>query len=169
MDDHGDRSMGARRREWAKRRRSLVLVTTLLVACTGTELATGPTHEEEVSVDNTLPPVGTVIAQDSIDIVLNPQLTGTNFVVGRQFTGSLPSGLASTAGRQLVLVVRDLSNPDVVCEPGLFNVTCASMVVIDGLGNPGRKPGRLSLSMSTGLATFFIRENFTLDLEPPGF
>ena len=152
-----------------RRRSSLLLATIMLVACSGSELATGPAPEEEVSGDGTPPPVGAVIAQDSIDIVINPDLIGTDFVFGRRFTGSLPNSLASTAGRQLVLVVRDLSNPDVICEPGLFNLTCASMVVIDGLGNPGRKPGRLSLSMSTGLATFFIREKFTLDVEPPGF
>jgi hypothetical protein len=43
------------------------------------------------------------------------------------------------------------------------------MVVIDDTGGLGRRPGRLSLSMSTGPVTFFIRENFTLDQEPPGF
>jgi hypothetical protein len=109
------------------------------------------------------------MAQDSIDIVVDPELVGTDFVVGRAFAGFLPTDLTSTAGQQLVLVVRDLSNPDVVCDPGLFNITCASMVVIDSIGGRGRRPGRLSLSMSTGPVTFFIRENFTLDQEPPGF
>ena len=140
----------------------------MLIACGGTELATGPTQEEEGG-DNAPPPVGTIIAQDSIDIAVDPELTGTDFVVGRRFRGSLPSGIPSTAGRRLVLVVRDLSNPDVVCEPGLFNVTCASMVVIDGLGSLGRRPGRLSLSMSSGPVTLFIRENFKLDPAPPPF
>ena len=141
----------------------------MLVACSGSELVTDPGVEEEISGDGTPPPVGAVIAQDSIDVVINSELVGTDFVVGRRFTGLLPTDLGSTAGRQLVLVVRDLSNPDVVCEPGLFNITCASMVVIDGVGGLGRRPGRLSLSMSTGPVTFFIRENFTLDQEPPGF
>ncbi len=115
------------------------------------------------------PPAGIVIARDSIDIDGDSNISGTDFVVGRQFTGSLPSSLQSTSGRQLVLVVRDLSNPDVVCDPGLLNITCASMVVIDGLGDLGRRPGRVSVSTSAGPATFFVRENFTLDLEPPGF
>ena len=151
----------------ASGRLSVLLATVVLVACGGTEPPTSPVQEE--SGDDTLPPVGTVIAQDSIDIEINPDLTGTDFVAGRQFVGSLPGSLPSTVGRQLVLVVRDLSNPDVVCDPGLFNVTCASMVVIDGLDELGRRPGRLSLSLSTGPVTLFIREDFTLDPEPPGF
>ncbi len=141
----------------------------MLVACSGSELATGPAPEEEVSGDGTPPPVGAVIAQDSIDVVINSELVGTDFVVGRRFTGLLPTDLGSTAGRQLVLVVRDRSNPDVVCDPGLFNITCASMVVIDSVGGLGRRPGRLSLTTSTGPLTLFIRENFTLDPEPPEF
>ena len=78
--------------------RALRLATTLLIACGGTELATGPTQEEEGG-DNAPPPVGTIIAQDSIDIAVDPELTGTDFVVGRRFRGSLPSGIPSTAGR----------------------------------------------------------------------
>ena len=107
------------------RRGSWLLATIMLVACSGSELVTDPGVEEEISGDGTPPPVGAVIAQDSIDVVINSELVGTDFVVGRRFTGLLPTDLGSTAGRQLVLVVRDLSNPDVVCDPGLFNITCA--------------------------------------------
>ena len=105
--------MGAGRRDWAGRQPWFALAGILFVACQGTASPTSAHPEEVDGGDLPSPPAGIVIARDSIDIDGDSNISGTDFVVGREFTGSLPSSLQSTSGRQLVLVVRDLSNPDV--------------------------------------------------------
>ena len=90
-------------------------------------------------------------------------------LVAREKLGTVPAGLVPAAGKVLVLSVRDLANPDLVCGGGNWSDTCASMVVLEQPGiDPGRRPGRVELSLLTGRRTWYPQaDTVTLAEAPP--
>ena len=134
------------------RNTSWALVTALAVlpAC-GSDPASvveeePPEEEEQEEPRPTL--VGTVIASGAFDIVpvATADVTDPNFLIARSFEASLPFSLGPTAGKLLVLSVREVRNA-LACPPlVVFTTECGTMVVLEQDGpEPGRRPGRLTV------------------------
>ena len=120
------------------------------------------TMEEEPEPRPTL--VGTVIASGAFDItpVPIPSVVDPNFLIARRFEANLPASLEPTAGKLLVLSVREVRNA-LACPRLIFFITdCATMVVLEQDGpEPGRRPGRLTVSVPDPV-TFYPWGNFEL-------
>ncbi len=109
------------------------------------------------------PLTGLVIASDTIDIapVPVPTIGDPDFLVARQFTGVLPTDLPPTAGKLLVLSVREVLAA-LPCPSANFVTECATMVVLEQDGPvPGRRPGRLTVS-GPDPVTYYPWGNFVL-------
>ena len=117
------------------------------------------------------PPPTNIIAADSFDVIPAGAVDFSDpaFLVAREKLGTVPAGLVPAAGKVLVLSVRDLANPDLVCGGGNWSDTCASMVVLEQPGiDPGRRPGRVELSLLTGRRTWYPQaDTVTLAEAPP--
>ena len=132
---------------------AVTLMTLQFAACGGSELPMGP---GEVVVRP--PPdvvTGTVIAADSFVV----PATQVDFTVQLYSTsGELIPSIGPSAGRTLVLSLRDQSRPDIVCVGGIFDTNCALLVVFPELGS-------LSLQLASGRRLWHLQSNFTLDEE----
>ncbi len=118
------------------------------------------------------PPTPTnIIAADSFDVIPVDAVvfSDPNFLVAREKLGTVPQGLVPSNGKMLVLSVRDLTNPNLICGAGSWSPTCASMVVLEQEGvEPGRRPGRLELSTTRGRRTWYPQaDTITLAEAPP--
>jgi hypothetical protein len=154
---------------------SVTVVTLLILGCGGgsdpTEVVTPPTP-----VDNTpLPPAPAtnIIAADSFDVIPAEAVDFNDpaFLVAREALGTVPAGLVAASGKVLVLSVRDLANPDLLCGGGSWSDACSSMVVLEQEGiEPGRRPGRVELSLLGGRKTWYPQaDTVTLgEALPPG-
>lgn len=109
-----------------------------------------------------------VLASGQVDLphtTTGPGSPEFNFPVTRMHT--LPLGLGSTAGARLVVSLRDISQPDQLCDPndpsgGLFD-GCATI----DWPFPGRRGINLvELELSTGIETFHLRMNDELSDTP---
>jgi hypothetical protein len=127
------------------------------VACGGETVA-------EPELVTTPPPelrTGLVIAADTFTV----PATDVNFTVS-QFPngGDLLADIGVSAGKFLVLSVRDQSRPGQDCIGSLFETACASIVVAEN-----RLPGRVVVVLESGRRTYHLQSNFTLDEVPePG-
>ena len=113
---------------------------------------------------------GTVIASDSFDVipVQTADLSNPAFLVTHPWFEMFQTSMGDTAGRLLVLSVRDLSRPSAICGPGDFTDDCAIMVVLErSVAEPGRRPGRLKVETQSGQITLFPWPDFRLQETPP--
>jgi hypothetical protein len=121
-----------------------------------------PEEEEQEEPRPTL--VGTVIASGAYDIVpvATADVTDPNFLIARRFEASLPFNLGPSAGKLLVLSVREVRNA-LECSPEVvFTTECGTMVVLEQDGpEPGRRPGRLTVSVPEPV-TFYPWGDFVL-------
>lgn len=147
-----------------QRRQSGTLLRTLLPAL----MVLGACGDDPVAVviDDEEPRptlVGTVIASGAFDVtpVPIPTIGDPNFLIAHRFVGSLPANLDTTAGKLLVLSVREVLNA-LPCPTVIFITECATMVVLE-LDGPelGRRPGRLTVSMPDPV-TFYPWGDFEL-------
>ena len=142
-------TMPSRRRANMRPILSIAVLVVLAFGCGG---GSDPTTVNTPSIDDdsALPPPPTnIIAADSFDVipVESVVFSDPNFLVERATLGVVPQGLVPSNGKLLVLSVRDLTDPDLICGPGSWSPTCASMVVLEREGaEPGRRPGRIELS-----------------------
>ncbi len=114
---------------------------------------------------------GTVIAADSFDVVpvAVADIADPEFLVVREHKGGFPHTRNTAAGKVLVLSVRDLSRPEAVCSNATFSEECASMVVLERSEGIGRRPGRISLSLTSGSLVLFPQLGSALaNIPPPG-
>ena len=106
------------------------------------------------------PPVlsGRVLAADSFAV----PATGTNFRVDRYTSGStLPADIGPTAGKLLVLSVRDISRPDIECTGGIGGSNCAIIVAL-----PTRDEGFVSVQSESARTKYFIHSSYRLEIDP---
>ena len=139
---------------------ALFTVFVVLAACAG-DPATVTTDVEKAEPKPAL--VGTLIASGAFDItpVPVPTIGDPDFLIARRFEGDLPASLDSTAGKLLVLSVREVLDA-LECPTAIFITECATMVVLEQDGpEPGRRPGRLTVSMPDA-ATFYPWGSFEL-------
>ena len=121
-------------------------------------------QEEEVQDEPRPTLVGIVIASGAFDIVpvAVADNTDPDFLIARSFEASLPLSLDPTAGKLLVLSVREVRNALKCPKLAFFIRDCATMVVLEQDGpEPGRRPGRLTVSLSDPV-TFYLWGNFEL-------
>lgn len=66
------------------------------------------------------PPPTNIIAADSFDVIPVDAVvfSDPNFLVERAKLGTVPQGLVPSNGKLLVLSVRDLTDPDLICGGG---------------------------------------------------
>ena len=124
----------------------LLTVLVVLAACGG-DPVTVTTNAEKAEPKPAL--VGTVIASGAFDItpVPVPTIGDPDFLIARRFEGNLSANLAPTAGKLLVLSVREVLDA-LECPTAIFITECATMVVLEQDGpEPGRRPGRLTVSL----------------------
>ena len=106
------------------------------------------------------PPVlsGRVLAADSF---LVPATT-TNFTVDRYSSGgTLLADVGPTAGKLLVLSVRDISRPDIACTGGIGGSNCAIIVAL-----PSRDEGFVSVQSESDRTNYFLHSSYRLELDP---
>jgi len=153
---------------------SVVVLTVLVFGCGGGSDPTTvntPSPQTDDTPPPPPPPPTNIIAADSFDVIPAEAVvfSDPNFLVAREALGTVPAGLVSGAGKVLVLSVRDLTNPDLVCGGGSWSDACASMVVLEQEGiDPGRRPGRVELSLLSGRKTWYPQaDTVTLAEAPP--
>lgn len=99
-----------------------------------------------------------------VDATLNP--SNQNILV----RGTIPDGLEATAGRELIVTLRDASRPDRVCPVDGLGGLDEGCVVVDWpamLPDPRPYPNRLTLDASQGSrVTLHLRRSGTLAAEP---
>jgi hypothetical protein len=106
------------------------------------------------------PPVltGTVLAVDSFFV----PATQTNFTVDQYSSGgTLPPDVGPTAGKLLILSVRDISRPDIVCTGGIGGSNCAIIVAL-----PTRDEGFVSVQSESGRTPYFLHSTYRLEIDP---
>ena len=117
------------------------------------------------------PPTTNIIATDSFQVIPVEVRVfgGPNFPVEFSKRGAMPQGLVPSDGKLLVLSVKDLNDPNLICGTGNWGSTCASMILIEQEGlEPGRLPGRLELSTTGGRKIWFPQaDTLTLAEAPP--
>jgi len=120
----------------------------------------GAAPMEPQLVTTTPPPAltGRVLVADSFFI----PATETNFRVDRYSSGgTLPADVGPTAGKLLVLSVKDISRPDVECTGGIGGSNCAIIVAL-----PTRDEGFVSVQSASGRTNYFIHSSYRLELDP---
>ena len=131
----------------------VTLLALLLGGCGGEELLTEPAELVETKPPDLL--TGTVIAADSFVV----QAAENDFTIELYSnSGPLIPSIPPSAGRLLVLSLKDQSRPDIVCVGGVFDSNCALLVVM-----PNR--GTLSVQLASGRQMWHLQSNFTLDEE----
>ena len=155
---------------------SVVVLALLASGCGGgsdpTTVNTPPPIVDD-SPPSPPPPPTNIIAADSFDVVPSGSVdfSDPNFLVAREKLGTVPEGLVPGNGKLLVLAVRDLNNPELICGGGSWSDTCASMVVLEREGiEPGRRPGRVELSTMNGRKTWYPQADTVslAEVPPPG-
>lgn len=112
------------------------------------------------------PLVGTVIASGAFDItpVPLPTIDDPDFLMARRLEGNFAANLAPTAGKLLVLSLREVLDA-LECPTFVLITECATMVVLEQDGpEPGRRPGRLTVSLPDPV-TFYPSASFDLGRE----
>ena len=151
---------------------STAVLVLLAFACGGGSDPTTVNPPPTIADDPPPPPPPTnIIAADSFDVIPAEAVVfdDPNFLVEREKLGAIPQGLVPSNGKMLVLSVRDLTDPDLICGAGSWSPTCASIVVLEQEGvEPGRRPGRLELSTTRGRRTWYPQaDTITLAEAPP--
>ncbi len=87
---------------------------------------------------------------------------------------SVPADIGPTAGRRLVLTLRDASRPSQECSQQHPLSGCATVDWSDDPSRPNVPPdgvfdNRLVLELETGVVTLFLREDGELATEPEPF
>jgi hypothetical protein len=106
------------------------------------------------------PPVlsGRVLAADSFAV----PATTTNFTVDPYSSGgTLPADVGPTAGKLLVLSVRDISRPDIECTGGIGGSNCGIIVAL-----PSRDEGFVSVQSESARRSFFLHSSYRLEPDP---
>jgi len=106
------------------------------------------------------PPVltGRVLAADSFFV----PATQTNFTVDRYNSGgTLPPDVGPTAGKLLILSVRDISRPDIVCTGGIGGSNCAIIVAL-----PSRDEGFVSVQSESARTQYYLHSTYRLEIDP---
>ena len=134
---------------------AFVLLATSFAAC-GED---GSMMEPEL-VTAPPPPVlsGRVLAADSFAV----PATTVNFTVDPYSSGgTLPADVGPTAGKVLVLSVRDISRPDIVCTGGIGGSNCAIIVAL-----PSRDEGFVSVQTESARTNYYLHSSYRLELNP---
>ena len=149
---------------------SIAVLVLLAVGCGG---GSDPTAADTPPIDDdpAPPPATNIIAADSFQVIpVEVRVFGDpNFLVDFWKRGAVPQGLVPSDGKLLVLSVKDLNDPNLICGTGNWGSTCASMILIEQEGlEPGRLPGRLELSTTGGRKIWFPQaDTLTLAEAPP--
>ncbi len=149
---------------------SIAVLVLLAFGCGG---GSDPTTVDTPTTDDpALPPPSTnIIGVDSfhVDPVEVRVFGDPNFLMEWAKGGVVPQGLVPSDGKLLVLSVKDVTDPDLICGTGNWGPTCASMILIEQEGrDPGRLPGRLELNTSGGRKIWFPQaDTLTLAEAPP--
>ncbi len=151
---------------------SIAVLVLLAFGCGGGSDPTTVNPPPPIADDPPPPPPPTnIIAADSFDVIpaVAVVFDDPNFLVEREKLGTIPQGLVPSNGKMLVLSVRDLTDPDLICGTGNWGPTCASMILIEQEGlEPGRLPGRLELNTTGGRKIWFPQaDTITLAEAPP--
>ena len=152
--------------------RPILSIAVLVLLAFGCGCGSDPTTVNTpppIDDDPPQPPLPTnIIAAESFDVIPVDARVFNDpfFLVEREKLGAVPQGLVPSNGKLLVLSVRDLTDPDLICGAGSWSPTCASMVVLEQEGvAPGRRPGRLELSTTGGRKTWYPQAD-TITLAP---
>ncbi len=151
---------------------SVAVVTALTFGCGGgsdpTTVITPPPQADDAPPP---PPPTNIIAADSFDVIPSGAVDFDDpaFLISREKLGTVPAGVVPGAGKLLVLSLRDLNDPNLVCGGGSWSDACSSMVVLEQEGiEPGRRPGRVELSLMSGRKTWYPQaDTVSLAEEPP--
>ena len=150
---------------------SIAVLVLLAFGCGGGSDPTAVDTSPPIDDDAAPPPTTNIIAADSFQVLpVEVRVFGDpNFL--REFwrRGVVPQGLVPSDGKLLVLSVKDLTDPDLICGTGNWGPTCASMILIEQEGlEPGRLAGRLELSATGGRKIWFPQaDTLTLAEAPP--
>ena len=141
-------------------RRACLWLLLGLAAC-----GSDPVEVVEDAPEGPVPLSGVVLATDTVDI----PASSSEFYVPNRYAGTLPEDLGSTAGKLLVLSLRDaVASP--LCPNGDIPEcrTPVVMVVLERDGPElGRRPGRLTVS-GPDPVTYYPWGNFRLFPEAEG-
>ncbi|NNF28063.1 MAG: hypothetical protein HKN73_12630 [Gemmatimonadetes bacterium] len=136
----------------------------LVLALAGAVAACGDGPSPTVPIDNPgegpLADTGRVIVANSFVVEATDSAAGFD----RYSSGAtLPTDLGPTAGKTLVLSLRDALRPDIVCSGGTLDSNCA---VLEVLEDPSE--GFVGVALPSGRQRYFLQSTFRLDvvLEP---
>ena len=101
---------------------------------------------------------GRVLLADSFAV----PTTDTNFQV-QPFSsgGTLPQNIGPTAGQLLVLSMKDVSRPGLVCTGGIASSNCAILIAL-----PSRDEGFVSVALASGRQSLYLQSTYRLELDP---
>lgn len=147
----------------------LALVVALLAACGDGDEGGAPQRTETQGAGER-----DVIAAGVLELPAASSFGAPGFHEVLMAQPSVPADIGPTAGRRLVLSLRDVGRPDQECSQQHPLSGCATVDWSDSPGRPNVPPdgvfdNHLALELSTGPLTLFFHEDAELATEPEQF